>query len=135
MDEELKAVVKLNGAMVEDQIEIAGVPPAKLWLRPLTYPVEKSVALAHYREAYRLMREAGASEEDANSAGNMAYMVKTIMLSAKSGPKPTDKPFFDHARQAMAMPEQVQRLFELYVTSFEITEEDLGEWLRAKTTS
>lgn len=134
--EEAKQVEKIYTEVVEDVLKLTDQEPIKIWLRPLSYPVEKARTWGVLRETYKLMIESGQSEEDANNTAYLASRLQTLFFVVRKGPEDKAPRLFENPRQLGAItPVEQERLFERWFTSFEMTEEDLGNSLRVKTNS
>jgi hypothetical protein len=134
--EQAKQVEKLYLEVVEDTLNLGGQAPIKIWLRPMRYPVEKTRALMANRETYNLMKSDGSEDEDAIIGGYCALRLMTVFYSVRKTEKPDSPRLFESLRQAGSVnPQELDRLFIGYQESFEMSEDDLGNSLRAKTNS
>ena len=132
--EDAKKVEKLYKDVVEENLRLREQEPIKIWLRPLSYPIEKAITLGVYRETYKLMIEAGQSEKDAEYSGYMAMVLQTLFFVIRKGPEDKSPRLFESTRKiGSVMPDEQNRLFEVFHDSFEMTEEELGNSLRART--
>jgi hypothetical protein len=128
------AMAKLTKAPVSYTMELAG-QPVECWLAPLTYQ-ERIHVNASANEAYRVLVENGAEHKDALSAATIAIMTTTAFYSMRSGPHPGSPRLFKTTAEVTLVPfDQVGAAMERQATEFSLTEDELGNSLRARVTT
>lgn len=129
---EEKQVRKIYAEPQEEEITISG-EKHKVWLHPLSYPVQKSVCLGRFREVHQMLTSTGTEVEVASQAADMAYRSQMILFCVRVGKEDSAISFFKDAKQVFALnPEEMINLSSRLLELFEITEEDLGNSLRAR---
>lgn len=128
------AMAKLTKAPVPHELQV-GDKPVQCWLAPLTYQ-ERIHVNASANEAYRVLSEHGAEHKDALSAATIAIINTTAFYSIRQGPKPDSPRLFASPVEVTLLPfDAVGQAMERQAAEFSLSEDELGNCLRARVTT
>lgn len=131
MENDAKQFDKLKADPVESEILVNG-NPVKVWIHALS-DSQNVHCLSVFREQYDLLTSDGQDEKYASSMAYLAMDIQLIKYSVKRGQLRADKGLFENGREILALPFDARNaILKTYSQSFDFTEAELGESLRAR---
>lgn len=132
---EASAMSKLLRKPIAAELRLGTQEPIPIWLAPLSFNQEVHVS-ATSREAYRVMVDSGAEEEDATEGAARAKSFMTVFYAVRNGSSDDSPMLFVDQREVVAVGmDEVLRLMAIYIERFKLTEDDLGNSLRERTST
>lgn len=129
-----EAMAKLLRDSVEVEFEVGG-NRIKAWLTPLTYAEHIHVS-ATAREAYIELKKANADDEIALEAAHRAAVAMSLFFSLRKEKGKNAERLFEDPRLVASLDLETQiAVYGDYLKNFNLTEEDLGNYLRARVDS
>lgn len=125
------ALSKLSGEPVEVEVSDAG-ESAKAWLHPVS-ALERNHIRASSSEAYKLWKKEGGDTDEARFPVSGVIATMTVYFALKCGKERKSNRFFNSQEEAVAFQyAEILRLYQLYTEHFELTDEEWGNYLRAR---
>lgn len=122
---------KLQAKPVEVEFKL-GTETVKAWLHCLS-DTQAIHCIGVYGEQYDICKEDGQDEKWCASMGSIASNFQTLVYCLKVGPEKHSKPVFSRVREAMSMNgEERDSILRTYFDSFDLSEEEVGNLLRAR---
>ncbi len=122
---------KLQAHPVEIEISIGG-QIIKAWLHSL--PDTQTIhAISVYGEQKDMLILDGQDEDRAKNMALLALEIQTLLHAVKMGAKRDSQQLFKNAREILSLaPDEKQKISETYAKHFDMTQDQLGNSLRAR---